>query len=212
MTTTVVLIEDHVAYRESFRLALSASGDFTVVGEAGRARDAYPLIERTKPDLAVIDFLLPDSNGVSLARELKRRRLRSKTLVLGRQTHPLFVRDAMQSGIGGFALKQEPLETVMDAMRRVAAGEFYMSPLLEKQQQADEASGLNDSALGKLSAREREVLFLLIDGLSSKEIANALFLSSKTVDAHRLHINRKLGVRTPAALVRAVADKGLIAV
>jgi DNA-binding NarL/FixJ family response regulator len=209
MSPTVVLVEDHLAYRESFRLALHSLSSFVVIGEASTARDAYVLIEEKEPDLAVVDFLLPDTNGISLARELRRRRLRTKIIILGRMSHPLFVRDALRSGVGGFALKQEPLATIIHALERVVAGEHYLSPHL--QVELEKALASKVPGLARLSAREREILFLLVEGLSSKEIAKSLFLSSKTVDAHRLHINRKLGVRSPAALARLVADQGLIA-
>jgi len=205
----VVLVEDHLAYRESFRLALAALTQFEVVGEAERARDAYAVIEQTRPDLVVIDFMLPDTDAVSLARELRRRRIDTRILILGRIGHPLFVRDAIRLGVGGFALKREPLPTIIEAMRKVAAGETYLSPgLLESMN--NETPGPDITSLDRLSAREREIFCLLVDGMTTKEIARALYLSPKTVDAHRLHINRKLGVRTPAELARLVADQGFL--
>ena len=207
MSVRVVLVEDHVAYRDSFQLALSRESSFEIVGVAGRAHDAPGVIEQTKPDLAVIDFLLPDGNGVSLVRELKRRRLRIQSLILGRIAHPLLVRDAFRAGVSGFVHKQESLEVIKEAMNLVSHGQQYVSPLLRRQLR----DAINDEVpLGRLSHREREILFLLIEGQSSKEIGSALFLSAKTVDAHRLHINRKLGVRSPAGLTRFVADNGLL--
>jgi DNA-binding NarL/FixJ family response regulator len=203
----IVLVEDHLAYRDSFRLALTTNSDFTVVGEADRARDAYAVIETTTPDLVVSDFMLPDTDGVSLARELRRRRVKVRIMILGRLGHPLFVRDALRAGITGFALKREPLQDVIAAMRRVAAGETYLSPLIQERISRD---GGQESTLEKLSSREREIFCLLLEGLATKEIAKLLYLSPKTVDAHRLHINRKLGVRSPAELARLVADQGLI--
>jgi DNA-binding NarL/FixJ family response regulator len=207
MPTKVLLVEDHVSYRDSFRLALTRENDFQVVGEAGRSHDVPLMVEQTKPDLVVIDFLLPDGNGISLVREFKRRRVRVKTVILGRIGHPTLVQDALQAGVGGLVHKQEPLEVVTDALKRVMAGERYFSPLLRRQMEENAGAGL---PLSQLSAREREILFLVIEGQSSKEIGNALFLSAKTVDAHRLHINRKFGVRTPAALTRFVVDQGLL--
>ena len=203
----IVLVEDHLAYRESFRLAVSTLSPFTVVGEATRARDAYSVIESTNPDLVVSDFMLPDTDGVSLARELRRRRVKVRMMILGRLGHPLFVRDALRAGIMGFALKREPLQDLIGAMQRVAAGETYLSPQIQERIAAD---GGDESTLEKLSSREREIFCLLLEGLSTKEIAKLLYLSPKTVDAHRLHINRKLGVRSPAELARLVADQGLI--
>jgi two-component system response regulator NreC len=203
----IVLVEDHLAYRESFRLAVSTLSPFTIVGEATRARDAYSVIEATNPDLVVSDFMLPDTDGVSLARELRRRRVKVRMMILGRLGHPLFVRDALRAGIAGFALKREPLQDLIGAMQRVAAGETYLSPQIQERIAHD---GGDESTLERLSSREREIFCLLLEGLSTKEIAKLLYLSPKTVDAHRLHINRKLGVRSPAELARLVADQGLI--
>jgi two-component system, NarL family, nitrate/nitrite response regulator NarL len=202
----LVLVEDHLAYRQSFRIALSRLTAYNIVGEAGCAREGCQLIEQHKPDLAIVDFILGDSDGVSLARELRRRRNRTPILMLGRVPHPLFVRDAFKAGIRGYALKNEPLTQVIEAIERVRAGGLYVSPQIQSHLSSD----LPGRGLEQLSRREREVLCLLVDGRSSKEIARALCVSVRTVDAHRLHINRKLAVRSPAQLARYVADVGLV--
>lgn len=204
----VVLVEDHVAYRESLSLALTTLGPFRVVGEATTAREAFDLLERVETDLALVDFMLPDTDGVSLARELRRRRIRIPVMILGRLGHPLFVRDALRAGVLGFALKRRPLAEIIEGMKTVVGGKTYLGPDV---QEACDNFREND-ALESLSAREREIFVMLLEGLSSKEIARSLFLSTKTVDAHRLHINRKLGVRSPAELARLVADHGFLSV
>ena len=206
--TTVVLVEDHLAYRESLRIVLNQTNEFEVVGEVSTAHDAGNEIERRKPDLAVIDFLLPDGNGVSVLRELKRRRLKAKTMFLGRVQHPEILRDAVAAGLGGFASKDQPLEFVLETMQRVANGERNVGLAGAVGVKTSPSEG--ELPLRALSRREREVLFLLVGGQTSKDIARALYLSTKTVDAHRLHINRKLGVRTPAGLARLMADKGMV--
>jgi DNA-binding NarL/FixJ family response regulator len=203
----IVLIEDHLAYRQSFRIALSTLTPFHVVGDADGARDGCQLIESRRPDLAIVDFMLGDGDGVSLARELKRRRNHTPIFMLGRLPHPLFARDAFRAGIRGYALKAEPLPTLIEAIERVGGGGTYVSPLLQPflDQEYDRLPGLD-----QLSRREREVLCLLVDGRSSKEIARSLCISVRTVDAHRLHINRKLNVRSPAQLARFAADSGFV--
>jgi DNA-binding NarL/FixJ family response regulator len=202
----LVLVEDHLAYRQSFRIALSKLTSYRVVGEAGGAREGCRLIETQKPDLAIVDFILGDSDGVSLVRELRRRRNRTPILILGRVLHPLFVRDALRAGARGYVLKTEPLSGVIEAIERVRVGETYVSPLIQPQLNGDPIK----QGLERLSRREREVLCLLIDGRSSKEIARSLCVSVRTVDAHRLHINRKLDVRSPAQLARYAAAVGLV--
>ena len=206
----LVLVEDHVVYRESLALALETMGSFQIVGQATRGREAYSIIAETAPDVTVVDFMLPDTDGVSLARELRRRKLRTRIMILGRLGHPLFVRDAMRSGITGFALKKEPLADIIQAIKRVASGQTYLSPQVLPALEGEPRDA--DAGLEKLSLREREIFVMLLEGLSTKEIAQSLFLSAKTVDAHRLHINRKLGVRSPAELTRLVADEGLLAI
>jgi DNA-binding NarL/FixJ family response regulator len=206
----LILVEDHLVYRQSLRLALELSGQFRIVGEAARARDAYDLVEHVQADLIVVDFLLPDTDAVSFAYELRRRRVRPRLLVLSRMAHPMFVTGALRAGAAGFALKGESLESLMAAMRQAAGGTRYLSPEIGSRLEDPEQQ--RRSLFDSLSLREREVLCHLIEGMSSKEIARELFLSPKTVDAHRLHINRKLGVRSPSELARLVADTGLFAV
>jgi len=206
LVVDLVLIEDHLAYRQSFRIAITTLTEFRIVGEASGTRDGCQLIESQRPDLAIVDFMLGDGDGVSLARELKRRRNRTPILMLGRLPHPLFARDAFRAGIRGYALKNEPLPDVIRAIERVGRGDIYISPMLEPHLQDDDGS----PGLEQLSRREREVLCLLVDGRSSKEIARSLCISARTVDAHRLHINRKLNVRSPAQLARFAADRGFV--
>ncbi len=202
----LVLVEDHLAYRQSLRIALSTLTDYRVIGEASGAREGCLLIEARRPDLALVDFILGDSDGVSLTRELRRRRNRTPILMLGREPHPVFVRDAFKAGVRGYALKNEPLSQIIEAIEQVRAGGVYLSPTLGTHLEA----GKVDRGLDQLSRREREVLCMLIDGRSSKEIARSLCVSVRTVDAHRLHINRKLDVRSPAQLARFVADEGMV--
>jgi two-component system, NarL family, nitrate/nitrite response regulator NarL len=206
----LVLVEDHLAYRQSFRIALNALTSFNVVGEASGTREACRLIEKRRPHLAIVDFVLADGDGVSLARELQRRRIRSPILMLGRFPHPLFVRDAFKAGVRGYALKNEPLSQLIQAIERVASGGVYVSAQIESVLPVATDQEAGSPGLEHLSRREREVLCMLAEGRSSKEIARSLCVSVRTVDAHRLHINHKLGVRSPAQLARYVADQGLM--
>jgi DNA-binding NarL/FixJ family response regulator len=211
----VILVDDHQAFRDSFKIALWHEASISVVGEASTARDVYPLVEREKPDLVVADLMLKDTDGVSVAREMARRGLSTKTLILTVHANALFVRDAFEAGVSGYALKEQPLAEIIAAMRMTVSGERYLSPRLGPIPLPRTRTGAGDrsayAGLDQLSRREREIFCRIIEGLSSREIATSLCISLKTVETHRSHINRKLGVHSPAELIRLAALKGLLA-
>jgi two-component system, NarL family, nitrate/nitrite response regulator NarL len=210
----VILVDDHRTFRESFRIALWHEAAIEVVGEAGMAREVYALAESEKPDLIVADLMLQDTDGVSLARELNRRGVTSRIMLLTMHTNALFVRDAFAEGVLGYALKEQPLADIIAAMKVVATGERYLAPVLGavplprvRNLSAEQAPS---AGLDQLSRREREIFGRIIQGLSSRDIAESLCISLKTVETHRSHINRKLGVHSPAELIRLAALKGLL--
>jgi DNA-binding NarL/FixJ family response regulator len=199
----VVLVDDHRVFRESLHIAL-ASQAFDVVGEATTAREALQLAGKLEPDLMVLDLMLADSDGVALTRELRRQQVQARILMLTMHDSQAFVREAFQAGAQGYALKEQPLAEVMEAMRTVEQGGQYVAPSLGPLP----APIKGDRDL--LSKREREIFGLIVQGSSSVEIARALSISLKTVETHRSHINKKLGVRSPAELIRLAALQGLL--
>jgi two-component system response regulator NreC len=211
----VVLVDDHQAFRESFRIALWHEASISVVGEASAARQVYPLVEQEKPDLVVADLMLKDTDGISVAREIQRRGLQARLMILTMHTNALFVRDAFEAGVLAYALKEQPLAEIIEAMRVAAAGERYLSARLGQiplpRARSTTAERGTFAGLDQLSRREREIFCRIIQGLSSRDIASSLCISLKTVETHRSHINRKLGVHSPAELIRLAALKGLLA-
>lgn len=215
----VVLVDDHQAFRESFKIALWHQASISVVGEAAGARQVYPLVEAEKPDLVVADLMLKDTDGVSVARELNRRGVSARIMILTMHGNAMFVRDAFEAGVVAYAIKEQPLAEIIEAMRMAAAGERYLSPHLGPiplpRARGAAAAALAESGdlagLEQLSRREREIFGRIIQGLSSRDIAQSLCISLKTVETHRSHINRKLGVHSPAELIRLAALKGLLA-
>jgi DNA-binding NarL/FixJ family response regulator len=204
----LVLVEDHLLFRESFRIALEAIGGHRVVGEAGSGREALELVATVKPDLLVVDLMLTDTDGVAFLRELRRRGHAVPALMLTRIGHPLFQEDARGQGAIGYALKHDPLPEVLRAIEHTGRGEPYISPnLLALQAEVDPAQ---HAGLQALSPREREVFCRTLEGCSAKETAQALCISVKTVQAHRLQINRKLGVHSPAQFASLVGKHGLL--
>jgi DNA-binding NarL/FixJ family response regulator len=211
----VVLVDDQQSFRDSLKIALWHEARITVVAHGNTARQLYPVIDEQKPDLVISDLILRDTDGISAVRELQRRGSQTRMLILTNHTNSLFVNDAFRAGAHGYALKDQPLADIIEAMKLVRSGEKYVSPMLQQAIRPTSARPASDSgptAFGveKLSAREREVFCQILQGVSSRDIARALCISLKTVETHRLHINRKLGVHSPAELIRLAALAGLV--
>jgi len=209
----VVLIDDQRSFRESLSIALWHEARISVVGHGDTARQMYNIIESQAPDAVLLDVILKDTDGISAIRELRRRGMPSKTLVLTGQANALFVRDAFRAGADGYALKTQPLSDIAAAIQTACSGERYVSPQISDMPDISlEAESDDGSPLGieKLSPREREVFCRIVQGDSTRGIARALCISLKTVETHRLHINRKLGVHSPGELIRYAALSGLV--
>jgi len=213
----IVIVDDHQSFRDAFKLALTELASVSVVGEASSAREACALIEAEQPDLAIVDLSLKDSDGIALAHELKRRRIAARLMILTMHSNGLFVREALDAGAQGYALKEQPLAEIIEAMKSCLRGDRYVSPLV-RPVPPDHANGNGNgngngetTFLERLSRREREIATHVIRGSSSQSIATFLCISLKTVETHRAHINRKLGVHSTAELIRLAAMKGMLA-
>jgi DNA-binding NarL/FixJ family response regulator len=208
----VIIVDDHQSFREAFKVAITQMGQFSVVGEASNAREACALIDDQQPDLAVVDVSLKDSDGIALVHELRRRGNGARVMILSMHRNGLFVRQALEAGAHGYATKEQPLTEILEAMRACGSGTRYLSPLVDPVPESDRSvEDDDDGMLDRLSRREREVASLVIRGSSSQAIAQCLSISLKTVETHRAHINRKLGVHSTADLIRLAAMKGLLA-
>lgn len=210
----VILVDDQQSFRDSLSIALWHEARISVVGHGSTARDMYPVIEQTQPDLVVLDLKLRDTDGISAAREIHRRGVPTRTFILTNQASVLFVQDAFRAGVHGYALKEQPLSEIIEAVRTAAGGTRYVSPRLpplpRQPTSRNGASSEGGFGVEKLSPREREVFCRILQGVSSRDIAKSLCISLKTVETHRLHINRKLGVHSPAELIRLAAMAGLM--
>jgi DNA-binding NarL/FixJ family response regulator len=207
----IVIIDDHRSFRESLEVALAQEADIEVVGGAAEAREGYGIVSTLKPDIVLMDLMLKDTDGISALREMKRQRLPGKVIVLTMQASEFFVRDALAAGADGYVLKEQGLAEIVEALRSVVRGERYLSPQLRGfatngQRRTGAAAGLD-----QLSAREREIFARILQGWSNQQIATTLCISIKTVETHRTHINRKLGVHSPAELIRLAALQGIVA-
>jgi DNA-binding NarL/FixJ family response regulator len=205
----VVVVDDHELLRAGVSELLATMPGYQLVGEASTARVGLQIIESQRPDVVVMDVAMPGMDGIVATREILRRVPRVRVIVLSAHKQLHDVTDALNAGAIGYVLKADPPETLMNALEHAARGESYVAPALALSL-AQEAKQPSGDILDVLSEREREVFRLAADCRTSPEIAKALCLARKTVDTHMNRINRKLGLRDRAELVRLAASIGLV--
>ena len=202
----VLLVDDHAVIRSALRLRLEQEDGIEPVGEAGTAEQAITRARVYKPDVVLLDLLLPRKTGYEAIPEILKASPETRILVVSSQTGPSSVRQAISAGAHGYVPKRASDTELIEAIRRVAAGERYVDPDLGAQLVvADDVP-----ALAPLSDRERDVLHLLALGHTNQEIGKQLFISVRTVDTHRSHIMRKLQLETKAELVLFALANGMI--
>jgi len=206
----VVLVDDHAILRSGLRKVLEAEADIEVVGEAESAERAVFEALSTKPDVVVMDVVMPGMSGIDGTPAVLQAAPGSKVLVLSMQDDPRYVREAFAVGAAGYVLKEAADTEVVGAIRAVAAGEQYVHPTLGARIGAAEAEERRRAEADPLSEREREVLRLLALGHTNQEIAKMLYISVRTAETHRAHIMQKLLLSTRAELVRYALEHGLV--
>ena len=206
----VALIDDHALFREGLRVVIGNTRELEVAAEAGTAREAFELFARCELDVAVIDVTLPDLSGVSVARELQRLQPRCQALALTMVEAPRRAAEMLRAGVAGYALKSQPTDEILAAIRAVAAGQRYLAPRLPKDHVDQLVAGGSTDPIAELTPREREVFDLLVMAWPNDRISTELFISTRTVETHRKKIMDKLGVHSIAELVRLAARQGLI--
>jgi len=206
----VLIVDDHQLVRSGLRLLLEAEEDMTVEDEAGNAADAVRLARLHKPDVVLLDVVMPGGSGLDAAPEIKEAAPKTRILVLSMQDDPSYVRQAFSAGASGYLLKEAADNELVAAVREVAGGGSYVHPTLGARLAAAEAEAQARAAADPLSEREREVLRLLALGHTNQEIAKMLFISVRTAETHRAHIMQKLRLSTRAELVRYALDHGLL--
>jgi len=210
VTIRVLVVDDHAVVRSGIRLLLEAEEDIEVVGEAGTAEEAVRAARLEKPDVVLLDVVMPGKSGIEATPDIRAAAKSAAVLVLSMQDDPSYVREAFASGASGYVLKEAVDVEVVQAVREVAAGRKYVHPALGARLAAAEAEDAAKSASDPLSEREREVLRLLALGHTNQEIAKMLYISVRTAETHRAHIMQKLGLQTRAELVRHALASGLL--
>jgi DNA-binding NarL/FixJ family response regulator len=209
---SVLVVDDHGIVREGLTRLLEADPEIEVCGQASDGREALEQAVRTRPDVVILDITMPHLGGLETLERLRIAHPAAKVILLSVHGDPPFVQSAVSLGAEGYLLKNGPASEVLEAVRAVMRGGSYFSPPVAREI-VEQLRSPNRSVdpFAALSVREREVLHLIADGLSAKEIGRQLSISAKTVEAHRTSLMRKLGLRKATELVRYALRHGLVA-
>jgi two-component system response regulator NreC len=210
--TRILLVDDHELFRAGLRAVLAEFADFEVVGEAPDAHAAFIEDDRLRPDLTLMDIRLPGTDGIAATRELCRRDQARKVAILSAMADPDVCVEALEAGACGFFLKMQPVDDAVVAIRRVMSGQIYLPPHLQLvvEEQRNRLRNGKHRPFDVLSAREKEVFRLLVRGKTNQQVARELYISVKTVESHREHVLKKLGLHSVVELVRFAARENLL--
>jgi two-component system, NarL family, response regulator NreC len=207
----IVMADDHRLFLFGLRQLLATQSGIRVVAEAATGLEAISAVVQHRPDILLLDISMPDLNGIEVTRRIRQESPETRVIILSMHADRRYVTEALRAGARGYLLKTSAPDEVMKAMRKVAAGHFHLAEGIEQvvaeAVQSSEPSA--DSPFGVLSAREREVLQLLAEGRSTRQIGDLLNVSAKTVETHRQHIMDKLQLHTVAELTRYAIREGL---
>ncbi len=213
---SIIIIDDHPLFREGLKSIIGRDAQFKVVGEAGSGHEGFEMAKKLKPDLVVVDISLPDQSGIQLTRDLRELLSETKILVVSMHSKIDYIAEAFQAGATGYVVKESASERLLQGLKSVAKGDYYLDSsvshaVVENLMKSPlKAAKITDADYATLTPREQEVMRFLAEGLSSKAVAEKLFISPKTVENHRANIMNKLGLHSTIELVRYAAKLGLI--
>lgn len=208
MTIRVVLADDHNLVRQGIKSLLERDG-FQVVGEASDGQEALERVRSLQPDIAVMDITMPILNGLDAAREVRRCSVKTKTILLTQHEEEQYISEALDVGVKGYVLKDQVAKDLIQAIQQVSRGQVYLSPgVSEAVMEAYRTKA--EKPKDPLTGRERQVLQLIAEGKSTKDVASLLNISVKTAESHRTRLMRKLDIHETASLVRYAVRQGIV--
>lgn len=215
-TISILIIDDHPMFREGLKAILKRDARYEVIAEAGNGRDGLIAAKEHCPDMALVDISLPDLNGIRLTRELKQFLPELRVIIVSMHSKIEHIAEAFKAGASGYLVKESASEGLLKGLNNVVRGEYFLdssvSPtVVESLMNAPLQKGASrDADYGTLTPREQEVMRLLAEGLSSRDIAEKLFISPKTAENHRANLMKKLNLHSNIELIRYAARLGLI--
>jgi DNA-binding NarL/FixJ family response regulator len=216
MSITIFLAEDHRLVRDGFRILIETQPDLKVIGEAGTGHETVRQVVKLLPDIVLMDIGMPELNGIEATRQISEACPSTKVIILSMYSTSQHITRAFKAGARGYILKESAGEDMIKAVRTVYNGQIFLcgeiSEIVVGQYLLDQAEVVVDDPLSRLTAREREILQLLVEGKSNTKIAELLFLSPKTVETYRSHLMQKLGINDLPSLVKFAIRHGLTSV
>jgi DNA-binding NarL/FixJ family response regulator len=210
----ILIAEDHLMVRSGIRALLEKSRDLNILGEASNGQEAVEMVEKLKPDVLIMDIMMPRMNGIQAAQNIRKLRVHTNILLLSMYADEGLVYQALQSGVRGYVLKSSVSDELLWAVHAVASGKTYLSSqisqIVVESAVHPRSPGQDHDPISNLSPREKEILQLIAEEHTSNEIATMLFISEKTVEKHRASLMEKLNVRNLAGLVRMAIKYHLV--
>jgi DNA-binding NarL/FixJ family response regulator len=213
---SIVIVDDHPLFREGLKSIIGRNIAYSVVGEAKNGREGLQIALKLKPDLVLIDISLPDKSGIQLTREIRNQLPETRVLIISMHSKFDYIAEAFQAGATGYVVKESASNGLLKGLETVIRGEYFLDSSLSHAVVESflhfpiKEARIRDDEYGSLTPREQEIMRLLAEGLSVKEIAAKLFISPKTVENHRSNIMNKLGLHSAIELIRYAARLGLI--
>ena len=208
-----MLADDHPVVRQGLRALLEAEQDFTIVGEAADGLEVAGLVERLRPNVLVLDLMLPGLGGIEVTRQICHRFPQTRVVILSMYANEAYVLEALRNGAAGYVIKEASAAQLVQAVREVSAGRRYLSPPLSEnaiEAYLEKAQATPLDLYETLTTREREVVHLAATGNSNVEIADRLGISSRTAETHRANLMRKLGLHSQTELIRYAMRRGIL--